>query len=312
MINFIAIHFKFVEVSSVELIESFIDWFCQDQIKLYDNFNQPDTQDYTVSFVGIDSFIFDKLFKVKKKSPLLAKKHLVSIFLNPRKSSDLENLVLNVRKKSLELTDSFERPLIYSGYLKHLSSPRFLPFHKSDIIRSEKKEQFERYIQTGKKYSEAFPLVIGVKPFPVVIYIKAALDSPKKLTEIIEKVTSFRSKKLKYHYPLISMTYLLNESLTTATFALKVFDYKILPLHKVMIFIYDLFESEGIIPYQAEFAYPIPMDVIQSAIEDMMGTFSEDLTPTTEILDSFRLFRFDIEEIFEYPSYILEKRYDII
>lgn len=313
MNNFSVLHIKFVKMPS-HLKDEILEWFSSEKVKVIDVVTIPEQESTIFSFLGDFSLLLEDLIRFPMKYNQIVQKYLYSISFNPLRLAELSDLVVYLRKNIQRLNNTIQHPFIYLGYLKHLKSPRYIIFspeelQKIDFVHNPK---YSKYIQVGKSYLPKRPIFVGVKPYSILIFIKAAIEDVKGLRIIKSKVGDFFKHPKISNSPLVKFSYVTNEAMTIAKIGLKIIDYYKYPVHKVMIYIYDLFEKHGIVPVEAEFGYPIPRDVIKNAMEDLFTKQDKDVPPSTEILKTLNLFRFNIETIFEYPSYILEKRFELI
>jgi hypothetical protein len=314
MLDFMILHLKWYDLSQSKK-NKILNYFLNDNIKLIDAVSSDVENTTTLSLLAEKNFLIEKLIQLNLQHSMITKNHLYSIILNPLRIGDLKKTAEFIRENKKRLFNSIQRPVIHSGYLTNEKKPVYFRWHKPEFVFKGKiKWEQETIPMECNQFQNLPPVYFALSPYPIIIFIKVAIESAQVLQSLKERLEKFIKKKTskKISVPLLQFSYTTNEAMTIGKIALKISDYKIFPVHNVMIFLYDQFEKINIVPVEAEFGLPVPMDIIQTAIDDLFSNLEAGITPSTEMIKTLTLFRFNIEEIFEYPSYILEKRFDLI
>ncbi|MCK5074973.1 MAG: hypothetical protein KAR38_01295, partial [Calditrichia bacterium] len=245
---------------------------------------------------------------------------------SPLRMNKIKELNAHVKEYLDEFVEITGKGIISLGYLTPPVLPPHLRFYSNLQDEDFKKYLAENnsFITHGRKFVEKKDDIIFVitRSYPVVLYLKIALDEVSVLEKLVKKLNQFGKVNLiglnkknkenkKEKYSLLSTAHTYSVPNDTAVLAVKINDYIKIPVHKVMIYIYDILEKNDCIPYDAEFGFPIPSEVIKIASEDLFFDKESPAELSKEIKKVFTLFRFDIDSIFGYPSMLLEKKYNI-
>jgi len=320
---------NFPNLEEIEQLEAFIDRFLNKKLNLIDFHTDGQENKVFITLLSqkdeikkvVLKILKDNIFKenAKVKTPA----HLYSISFFPLRMEKIQQLNEYVSAFIPEIAKTTGKGILTLGYLAPKEQPPFRR-HYSSMDESE-------FLKTIKKKPKIVPfgietiqskndiIYVATKPYPVVFYIKIAMDDAEIIDNIFDKLKKYVKQKYTRkinsaavdEYPLVCTADVFSVPHDTATIAVKINDYVQIPFHKVMIYIYDVLEKKDCIPFDAEFGFPIPSEVIKIASEDLFYDKESPAELSKEIEEVLRLFRFDNDSFFGYPSMLLEKKYNI-
>ncbi len=331
MIHYFIANISFDRIPDVKKAEKIGEKFVNASVKLIDFIYDAEKKHLNFSILGAHNLL---LPLVEKRLKTLAKELksdaqddvpvLSVISFSPMQIAHIDEMSDIIDEHLKDFSQILRKGIVTFGNLADKNKIPFLKYYlnmEADefMKRSATEEGFVKY---GKEFVKERDdvLLVGVKPFPVVIFIKIAIDRPKVIENLTKKLDKFGKINYLIHHDkkqiveedtVLDMSYTYSVPRDTAVLAIKIKDYVKIPIHKIMIYIYDILDKHGCIPFDAEFAYPIPSEVIRIASKELFDKKVPMAELSKEIKKVLTIFRFDIESIFQYPSMILEKRYNI-
>lgn len=306
-------HLKFLDTDR-ERLTTMAEWFILSGLKIFDLLHREETSSFSVSLLGSFRELQAQLFRFAEEFSEEASENLAGLSFNPLQTRLLKQQAVELKNLLPDFSSAFQRPVISLGYLKNFQKPYswFISVSEMKELLEKKDKTILKAITAGSEFLPATPLLFILKPLPIIVYIKAAIESLESIHLLQDKMENFAKKMAAgTAFPLIQFSYVSNDALTIATIAVKIVDYKKIPVHKALIFLYDQFDRQGIVPVEAEFGLPFPVEIFQTAIDELFSGAAEGKTPATELLNTLELFRFNITNIFDYPPMIIEKRFGI-
>lgn len=311
--------------------EEFIDRFLNETIKLVDCFWEEEKNQVILTLLSNKTQIMGLILKVLKTEffnpkSLKDKKELPiikSLSFYPLRMEKIDELNHYINEHLPQISKISPKGIVPLGYLVSTDHPPIISYYKNikndDFMK--KLQQDDSFISHGVKFvkNKEDIIYITTKPYPVVFYLKIAMDEVNVIEKICKKLKKFGKVNIigsdnenkNEEYSLLNTAHTYSVPNDTATIAVKINDYLKIPFHKVMIYIYDILDKNDCIPFEAEFGFPIPSEVIKIASEDLFYDKESPAELSKEIEKVLTLFRFDIDNIFGYPSMLLEKKYNI-
>ena len=328
MLKYLIAGISFINADDERTSQVIVNMFLNSGLKLVDMIYLDEMKRGNFTLLGEKEALISAIKKGFKKISSFSKKNneqlrisLISFF--PLRHENMDEAKVFVLENLKDLSDVYQKGIIPIGYLATQNNPPFINYYTQMEPEIYQKQIIskKRYLQIGQDFvqSEKNILYVGVKPYSIVIYLKVMIENPAVIDEVCEKLIQFG--RINYEYgdnqnikegpSFLKIAHTYSVLKDTVTIAIKVNDYIKMPVHKILIYIYDLLEKNGCIPYDAEFATPIPLEVIKLAGEDLFSDIKSPEDLSREIREVLSMFRFNIESIFEYPSMIIEKRLNL-